>query len=99
MTGQPDHCSFIGPIARLIKGFAFLDIFGLKIEGNYAYESYEKKYFRLDDIFPEQDCFFMNIKTKCPHNKKKVLETFFHSLQQPCVCIDGKWIVESWWKF
>lgn len=99
VNGQPDHCSFIGPIARLIKGFDFVDIFGLKVEGNFAYEGYEKKYFRVDDIFPGKDCFFMEVKTKCPQNVKKVLETFFHSIRQPCVCINGTWKVESWWKF
>ena len=99
VKGQPDHCSFIGPIARLIKGFDFVDIFGLEIQANFAYEGYEKKYFRVDDIFPSKDCFFMKIKTKCPRNTKKILEIFFRSVHQPCVCVAGMWKIESWWKF
>lgn len=93
VEGQPDHCSFIGPIARLIKGLDFLDIFGVRIKQGWAYESYEKKYFKVSDLFPATECLFMDILTQCPQNSKNVLETFFHSLRQPCYCDQGKWKV------
>ncbi|XP_028394060.1 uncharacterized protein LOC114518291 isoform X3 [Dendronephthya gigantea] len=84
--GQPDHCSFVGPIARLIKGFDFVDIFGLKVEGILAYEGYEKKYFRVDDLFPANDCIFMEIKTKCPQNRKKISSFKLVNKQEPTNC-------------
>ena len=83
-------------MARLIKGYDFVDIFGVSIKDGWAYEAYEKKYFRLSNLFPAVDCRFMDILTKCPRNSKSVLETYFHALRRPCRCVDGDWKVVYW---
>ena len=61
----------------MIKDFVYLDIFGVNIKEGWAFEAYEKLYFRVSDLFPGRDCLFMGIPTKCPQNSQKVLQTFY----------------------
>ncbi|XP_028408423.1 uncharacterized protein LOC114530991 [Dendronephthya gigantea] len=93
-----DPCSFTFPGARLISREIYIDIFVFREHGKHLRDHEYKKKFLKKDIFPLQDCMFMNVQAKCPRNEKPLLLGYYKSdvLTKPHYkCKNKTWVATS----
>ena len=91
-----DLCSFTVPMARLIQGHDYVDVFAVETRYGVVYDDEYHASYKYSDFYPPVNCIFMDILTKCPKNSKAVLESYFSSLRPLCQCVNGKWTA-PWW--
>ena len=90
-----DKCSFQEPMARLIKGNLFLDVFAF-YNGVDAVEDPSEnrlKKYHKNDFYPFRPCSFMGLQASCPNNSWEVLRLYFGSdnLEPIYKCKNGSW--------
>ena len=90
-----DKCSFQEPMARLIKGNLFLDVFAFYNRVDVVEDPSEnrlKKYHK-NDFYPFRPCSFMGLQASCPNNSWEVLRIYFGSdnLEPIHKCKNGSW--------
>ncbi|CAH3015190.1 unnamed protein product [Porites evermanni] len=90
-----DKCSFQEPMARLIKGNLFLDVFAFYNRVDVVEDPSEnrlKKYHK-NDFYPFRPCSFMGLQASCPNNSWEVLRLYFGSdnLEPIHKCKNGSW--------
>ena len=103
VSEQSDHCAFIGPMARLIKGDCHLDIFyyELRDDGSiiFDHEDYDtgeiRTIYDYDNVFPLKKCMFGGVEMTCPGNPLRFLETVYgdNVLPSQYKCVNSTWII------
>ena len=90
-----DKCSFQEPMARLIKGNLFLDVFPFYNRADVVEDPSENrlKQYHKNDFYPFRPCSFMGLQASCPNNSWEVLRIYFGSdnLEPIHKCKNGSW--------
>lgn len=65
-----DMCSFLEPMARLIRGSVFVDLFHFYEKGDLIEDPSENrlKQYSLSNVYLFRPCIFMGFNTSCPTN-------------------------------
>ena len=93
-----DMCSFLEPMARLIRGGNFIDFFHYEEKGDMVEENAQgdlKKH-KKTDFFPFRPCVFMGFSCSCPNRPLEILRVCYKTnsdfKRPPKICKNGKWI-------
>lgn len=91
-----DQCSFLEPMARLIRGSVFVDFFHFYEKGDLVEDPSENrlKQYKKTDFYPFRSCSFMGFNTLCPNRPWKILRVYFNTddFEPTRKCKDGSWI-------
>lgn len=94
-----DMCSFLEPMARLIRGNCFIDFFHYEEKGDKVVEHGENLAVNMQkytDFYPFRPCIFMGFSVSCPNRPLEVLRVTYSSTSDmkkpPKVCKNGQWV-------
>ncbi|XP_028408954.1 uncharacterized protein LOC114531542 [Dendronephthya gigantea] len=91
---QMDSCSFVSPMARLIRGFVHLDVFPFLVDRDKqkVRDPDMAATYNLKDFFPLKKCVFMDVITWCPSKVRLVLETAYGNIAPHYQCVNRTWV-------
>lgn len=95
-THMEDQCSFLEPMARLIRGSSFLDFFHFYEKGYMVEEPGENKIkqYNKTDLYPFRSCSFMGLNTSCPNRPWEILRAYYKNdnFEPTKICNSGTWV-------
>ncbi|EDO45540.1 predicted protein [Nematostella vectensis] len=91
-----DACSIQEPLARLIAGSVFMDFYHYTEKEDNLISVPEGKTvtYAKGEVFPLKECFLMGVKSWCPKDPIRVLETWYGKgrLGSHKSCQSGEWV-------
>lgn len=91
-----DQCSFLEPMARLIRGSVFVDFFHFYEKGHLIEDPSENrlKQYNKTDFYPFRPCSFMGFNASCPNWPWKILRVYFKTdnFEPNRKCKNGIWV-------
>ncbi|XP_027057933.1 uncharacterized protein LOC113684741 [Pocillopora damicornis] len=98
-SSYSDMCSFLEPMARLIRGNCFIDFFHYEEKDDMVVEHKENlavSMHKYTDFYPFRPCVFMGFSVSCPNKPLEVLRVTYNSKSDmrkpPKVCKNGNWV-------
>lgn len=95
-TYMSDMCSFLEPMARLIRGSVFVDMFHFYEKGDLIEDPSENrlKQYKKTDFYPFRPCIFMGFSTSCPNRPWEILQNYFKTddFKPAKMCKNGFWV-------
>lgn len=102
-SSYSDMCSFLEPMARLIRGNCFIDFFHYEDKDDMVVEHKENlavSMHKYTDFYPFRPCVFMGFSVSCPNKPLEVLRVTYNSKSDmrkpPKVCKNGNWVSNKW---
>ena len=91
-----DPCSFLEPMARLLRGSVFVDFFHFYEKGHLIEDPSENrlKQYNKRDFYPFRLCSFMGFNASCPNRPWEILRVYFKTdnFEPNKMCKNGKWV-------
>ena len=91
-----DQCSFLEPMARLIRGSVFVDFFHFYEKGDLIEDPSENrlKQYNRSDFYPFRPCSFMGFNASCPNRPWEILRVYFKTdnFEPTKKCKNGIWV-------